>query len=203
MKRPPVGRRHLDVRTILDYLEDRIESNARRDVEEHLAGSCSRCRELLHEVGRLSSAMRSDRTPPVPSAIRERALEVFGVRAQTRTAPGLAWQVARLVFDSLVDPIPQAARRAIGDARWLRFAIDSDVLELEVEHETDHSMTIRGCVLASDPALHRIEVASGDDSWIAMADAEGRFSLEQVSTGEASITVHGPARLWRLPPLQL
>ena len=64
-------------------------------------------------------------------------------------------------------------------------------------------MTIRGCVLASDPALHRIEVASGDDSWIAMADAEGRFSLEQVSTGEASITVHGPARLWRLPPLQL
>jgi hypothetical protein len=203
MKRPPTGRRHLDVRTILDYFEDRIDSNARRDVEQHLAGSCSRCRELLHEVGRLTSAMRFDRTPSVPPDIRASALEVFGVRAELPSTLGAAWQAARLLFDSQVDPVPQAARRALGEARWLRFALDPDMLELEIEHETGDSMTIRGCLVTTDAALHRIEVTAGDESSSAWADAEGRFSIEQVPIGEASITVQGPARRWRLPPLQL
>jgi anti-sigma factor RsiW len=203
MKRPPVGRQHLDVRAILDYLEDRLDASARRNVEDHLAGSCSRCRELLHEVGRLTGAMLADRTPPVPAAMRERSLEVFGVRAEHPTSPRLVWQVARLLFDSRVSPIPHAARRAMGEARWLRFALDDHVLELETEPESGGSMTIRGCLASPDPALFRIEVAAGDESSIAWPDSAGRFSLERVPVGEASVTVQGPGQRWRLPAIDL
>lgn len=203
MKRPPLGRRHLDVRTILDYLEDRLDSNARRNFEEHLAGSCSRCRELLHEVGRLAGAMRADRTPPVPPLVRERALEIFGVRAAVQPSTPSAWQAARLLFDSLVDPVPHAARRAIGEARWLRFALDPHVLELEVEPESGHSLTIRGCLGAPDPALYRIEITAGAESSVAWPDSGGRFAIERVPIGETSVTVQGPGQRWRLPRFHL
>ncbi|HET9325640.1 MAG TPA: hypothetical protein VFQ05_02585 [Candidatus Eisenbacteria bacterium] len=203
MKRPPIGRRHLDVRLILDYLEERLDANARRNVEEHLAGSCSRCRELLHEVGRLTVAMRGDRTPPVPSEIRARALEVFGVRAERPAFAGFAWQIARLLFDSRQDPIPHAARRAVGEARWLRFALDAHELELEAEPETGDSVTIRGCLAAPDPALYRIEVTAGAESSMAWPDSAGRFSIERVPAGETSVTVQGPGQGWRLPPIEL
>src|SRR5438876_879258 len=133
MKRPPMGRRHLDTRILLDYVEDRLGSAEKRKVEDHLAGSCSRCRELLHEVGRLVDVMRADRTPPVRDALRARARDVFGVHVDASAGAGDAWRVARLLFDTRIDPLPSPARRSVGEARWLRFALGDQVLEIEVE----------------------------------------------------------------------
>jgi len=198
-----MGRRHLDTRILLDYLEDRLDATARGKVEDHLAGSCSRCRELLHEVGRLVDLLRTDRTPPVPFAVRRRALEVFGVRVDSLPAAARAWHVARLLFDSRVDPIPAAVRHAVGEARWLRFALDSHVLELEAEPETGEAVTMRGRLAAPDPALFRIEVVSGGESLTAWPDAHGRFAIERVPAGEANVMVQGPDQSWRLPSVDL
>lgn len=203
MKRPPMGRRHLDTRNLLDYLEDRLDAAARAKVEDHLAGSCSRCRELLHEVGRLVDAMRADRTPPVPAAVSARALEALGVRTTPTRADTGVWQVARLLFDSLTEPLPAPVRRAVGEARWLRFALDSHLLEIEAEPETGESVTLRGRLVSPDPALYRIEVVAAGESLTAWPDAAGRFAIERVPIGGASLTVQGPDQRWRLPALDL
>jgi hypothetical protein len=203
MKRPPMGRKHLDARVILDYLEDRLGASAKAGVEDHLAGSCSRCRELLHQVGRLVDAMRADRTPPVPAVLRARALEAFGVRERAPETQGLAWRVARLLFDSLADPLPAAVRRAVGEARWLRFELDPHRLEIEAEPETQDSVTVRGRLSAPEPALYRIDLETGGEALSAWPDSGGRFALERVPAGQAIITVKGPAERWRLPPVTL
>src|SRR5437867_10047509 len=98
MRRPPSARAHLDTRTLLDYLDDRLTATDRRRIEDHLGGSCASCRERLVEVGGLIESMRSDRSGPVPDAVRARALEVLGPRP---VAPPIApprWLPASLVF---------------------------------------------------------------------------------------------------------
>jgi hypothetical protein len=188
---------------ILDYLEDRLDADARAKVEDHLAGSCSRCRALLHEVGRLAGAMRADRTPRVPAELRARALEVFGAPVDPVAAGAGLWQMARLLFDSRIEPLPATVRRSVGEARWLRFALDDAVLEIEAEPEAAGLVTVRGSLTSSDPALFRIEIASAGECATAWPDAAGRFSIERVPAGEASVTVVAPERRWRLPPLDL
>jgi len=198
-----MGRRHLDVPAVLDYLEARLDATAMARVEDHLAGSCSRCRELLHEVGRLVDAMRADRTPPVPAAARARALTTFGVRARVQDSELAAWRRARLLFDSLAAPLPVAVRRAVGEARWLKFALDQHVLEIETEPESGEQVTVRGRLVAPEPAVHRIELVAGSETLTAWPDAGGRFTLERVPTGAARLTVESPDHRWRLPSVVL
>jgi hypothetical protein len=187
---------------LLDYLEDRMDPAGKAAVEVHLAGSCSPCRELLHEVGRLVDAMRADRTSTVPPELRARALTVFAPRGPAKIPRPAPWRWASVLFDSRSEPIAAAVRRAVGEARWLRFALDEHVLELEAEPESGDLTTLRGWLGAPEPQLHRVEVRAGREVASAWPDAGGRFSLERVPLAGASITVQGPDRRWRLPALE-
>ncbi len=203
MKRPPSSRRHLDTRALLDYLEHRLDAAGRQRVEDHLAGPCERCRELLHGVGRLVDSMRADPAAAVPDAIRARALEVFAGRTAAPEVAGRAWQLASLVFDSLRDPLPALVRRTVGEARWLRFALGGYALEMEVEPEAGAAWTLRGRLAIPEPALYRIEVGAAGERLHAWPDAEGRFAIERVPAGEIEIAVSGPEERFRLPRLAL
>src|SRR5436309_3356026 len=114
-------RRHVDTRAALDYLDGLLSALDQQHVEEHLAGPCQQCRETMRDVGPIVTVMRADRTPPVPASARARALSVFVPRPAVRRTRRSPIQVARLLFDSLLEPLPAAARRAVGDARRLRF----------------------------------------------------------------------------------
>jgi hypothetical protein len=203
MKRPPAERRHLDTRTILDYLEGRLAARDQTRVETHLAGTCSRCRERFHEAARLLDTMRADRATAVPESMRSRALRLFEGRRVPVSPVSSTWRLARLVFDSLVEPLPAPVRRAVGEARWLRFDLDEERLEVEVEPESAEAVTIRGRLTAAEPALYRIEVESAGESLAVWPDADGGFALERVPRGAATVVLHGPGERWRLPGVEL
>jgi hypothetical protein len=203
MKLPSAERKHLDTRTVLDYLGDRLDASARAKVESHLAGSCARCRRQFHETARLLGAIRTDRVPPVPEALRSGVLGLFVIHPPVTTPETLGWQIARILFDSLAAPLPAPVRRAVGEARWLQIALADDRLELEIEVESQSSVTVRGRLGAADPALYRIDVRTGDEARAAWPDAEGRFALERVPRGAAVFTVQGPTVRWRLREMDL
>src|SRR5262245_37421900 len=120
MKLPSAARGHLDSRAVLDYLEDRLDASGRTRVESHLAGSCGRCRRLFHETARLLGAMRTDRVPVVPESLRSGVLGLFAINPPVATPEAPGWHIARVLFDSLVEPLPVPVRRAVGEARWLQ-----------------------------------------------------------------------------------
>lgn len=203
MRRPPQSPRHLETRVVLDYLDDRLDAADRRRVEDHLAGPCARCRDLLHELSRLIETMRTDRIEEVPEALTARALEAFEAQpAPARILSG-TWRNATLVFDSLREPLPAMLRRTLGDARWLRFMLGGHELELEADPETGDGWTLRGRFDAPDAALYRIEIEAAGEQPHTWLDAEGRFAIEGVPGGAIRIAVLGPEEHYRLPDLVL
>ena len=194
---------HLNLRLLLDYLDERLDPAARREVEDHLGTSCRRCRGLLIEIGRMVEFMRGDRSAEVPGALRERVLRHFAPPAVSPGPESTIWRIASLVFDSLRDPIPAAVRRAVGDSRWVRFSLDGHTLEMEAELEPSEAWTLRGRVELPDAALYHVEVEVANETFGTWPDAEGRFALERVPAGELALRLRGPVQGYRLPPLSL
>lgn len=183
---------HLDTRTALDHLDQRLDAASARRVEAHLARPCPECRERLRQLGELVETMRSDRLPAVPERLTRRALEVFEPHAaQEVAAPSLA-SLARLLFDSLATPLPATARRSVGEARRLRYALGEAVLELELERDAPSTMALRGRLQAPDAALWSIRVEAGEESRPAAPDAFGSFLLEALPDAPCQVRLEGP-----------
>lgn len=174
---------HLDTRTALDHLDHRLDAEAARLVEAHLAKPCAECRERLRRLGELVATMRSDRVPEVPEQLTRRALSVFEPpAARESSTPSLA-TLARLLFDSLTAPLPAAARRSVGAARRLRYALGEAVLELELERDAPSTMALRGRIEAQDAALWTIRIEAGGEARDAAPDALGSFVVEALPAG--------------------
>ena len=203
MKSRPPPDRHLDVRVALDYLDGRLDPRGERAVEAHLALPCAGCRERLRALGALVHTMRLDRLPPVPGVLRARARAAYAPPRPVAPEPGLLTRAAALVFDSLTAPLPAMARRAVGEARRLRYTLGDGRLEVECEPVEAGIVALRGRLAAEEAALHRIEVVVGSESFAAWPDAAGGFTLERVPAGEARIAVAGPSGHFNLPRLTL
>jgi hypothetical protein len=102
-----------------------------------------------------------------------------------------------------MEPLPLPVRRAVGEARWLQIGLAQDRLELEIEAQSQASVTVRGRLGATEPALFRIDIRTGDETKSAWPDADGRFAIERVPRGTAVVTVQGPMVRWRLRELEL
>jgi hypothetical protein len=201
VRRPPIARRHLDTRILLDYLEELLDAPSRRRVEDHLGGSCASCRDRLREVAALVQTIREDRSVAPPVSVRERALAVLRTRPSLPTSVAAGWRLAALLFDSWTDPLPAATRRAIGGARWLKFGLGDYTLEIEAEPEIDDAWTLRGRLDLPDPSLHRIELEARGERLTTWPDTSGRFVIERVPPGPWSIEVLSPDQRYRLPDL--
>ena len=192
---------HLDLATVLDHLDDKLEASARRAVEEHLGRPCPSCRERVRETGALLETMRLDRTGEVPAWVHQRGLDVFRPREHVSPAHRLLESLATLVFDSLAQPLPQAARRSVGEARRLRFQAGEHFLDVEIERESGSNLTLRGWLNAPDPALWRLDVQVVGERRNVHPDANGAFVLESVPASELQFTLNGPHGRYRIPPV--
>lgn len=194
--------RHLDTRTALDFLDHRLTAAERRAVEDHLARPCADCRERLRELGELTGAMRSDRTPEVPAHLHRRALEAFTPAPAPAATPGWLEQVAGLLFDSARTPIPAAARRSVGGAHRLRFQVGEGTLEVELERRDANACTLRGRLALPDAELYDITVHGGGETCTARADGRGAFAIESLPLAPLTLTVDGPGGRWRVPDIE-
>jgi anti-sigma factor RsiW len=203
MKPRPPADRHVESRAALDYLDGTLDASGRREVEAHLGTPCPACREGVRELGALIHLMRLDRVPPVPAALHARALAAFAPGERPAPERATLAQVARLLFDSWAAPLPAAARRAVGEARLLRFEVAGGTLELECETESAGLATMRGRLAIEDAPLHRVVVALGAETRAVWADADGSFAFDRIPAGEARIRVEGPGSIVDLPPFTL
>ena len=202
MTHPSPRERHLDLRTVLDYLDRKLDAAGRCAADGHLGRPCTACRERVRSVGELLETMRHDRAGEVPAWLRQRALDVFAAREQPSAAQRLVEALAELVFDSLRSPLPAAARRSVGEARRLRFTLGTDTLDLELEPEGGATQLLRGRLEAADPALWTLHVFAGAERVTARPDANGDLLATDLPAGTLQLRLEGPAGSFRLPPVE-
>lgn len=191
--------RHLTTATALDHLEHRLTGRRLAEVETHLGRPCAECRERLLALGALLERLRSGPIEPPPAWLERRAIEVFRPAPAPRRMRALGARLLELVFDSLVTPLPAAARRAVGEARRLRFALGDCAVELEADVESACLVALRGRLTLEEPALHRIEIRAGAERRTAWPDAAGAFAFDRLPRRRLHLSVSGPSGTWRLP----
>lgn len=199
MKRTQGSDRHLDTRTALDHLEQRLGAAERRAVEEHLGRPCAACREHLRELGALLELIRTDNAPEVPAWLHARATEVFVPQPQLSRVQRALGALATLVFDSLAEPLPAAARRSVGEARRLTYGLEQHSLEIELERESSQTVSLRGWLVVPDAALYDITLQVADETRRIQPDGDGSFLASGLPIGSITIQVDGPGGTWQLP----
>lgn len=202
MSPSPPRERHLDVRTVLDYLDRKLDAAGRRQADGHLGRPCAACRERVRSVGELLETMRHDRAGEVPAWLHQRALDVFEAGEQPSAARRLVEALAELVFDSLRSPMPAAARRSVGEARRLRFQLGADALDLELEPEGGATQLLRGRLETQDAALWTLEILAGSERVTVRPDAGGGLLATGLPAGALQLRLDGPAGSFRLPPVE-
>ncbi len=199
---PDRRRGHLPSATLLDLIEDRLDPARRRAAEAHLGLPCAACRERLLSLASLTGRMRAGRMEEVPEPLRRAAIEAFAPPAAEPGAAAAAWRTLALAFDSFATPLPAAVRRAVGEARRLRFELAGTALEVEHEPESADQCALRGRLAVADPELHRVEVVAGAERFHRWADAEGAFAFEGLPRGACRLAVSGPAGRFETPAFE-
>ncbi len=200
--RPGRSPGHLDARAMLSYIEGTLAATDAREAETHLAGECGDCRERLREFGLLLGVMRGDRTPTVPAPLHARAMSVFRAPVAAPAEPSILERMVRLLFDSNVTPAPAAVRRAVGDARRLRYGFAGCILDLERETQSAGVIALRGRLDAPDAVLHCVRVEVEGETRELWPDANGNFAATQVPAGTVRLRVDGPTGVFEFPPIE-
>jgi hypothetical protein len=127
---------------------------------------------------------------------------VFEVSERPSAARRFAEALAELVFDSLRSPLPAAARRSVGEARRLRFALGADALDLEIEPQGGATQLLRGRLEAADPALWTLQVFAGAERVTTRPDANGGLLAADLPAGALKLRLEGPGGSFLLPPVE-
>ena len=194
--------RHLETSQVLDFLEERLGEAGKRKVEQHLGRPCSACRERVRSLGELLAIMRQDRMGPVPAALRQRALAQFTTVGRPLPARGAVEALAALLFDSAGQQLTAAARRSVGEARRMRFAVGVHSLELEIEREGGATICIRGRFVTTDAHFWSIVVEVATECRVVRPDADGSFILNGLPLARLTIQLIGFEERFRLPPIE-
>jgi hypothetical protein len=194
--------RHLDTSAALDFLEQRLNAADRRRVEEHLGRPCAACRERVRALGELLATMRSDRFGEVPRSLHERAVALFAPGEKTSRVRGMVEAIAELLFDSSAQPLTAAARRSVGEARRLRFALGTHTLDLEIEREGASTLSVRGRFVATDAHMWSVVVEAGSERRVVHPDATGSFVVDHLPLAPLTLELRDADERFRLPTIE-
>ena len=129
-----------------DYVRDAAEMGLKTVMDQHLRQGCEQC-SAANEVWRLVAeiASREQQYDVGESTIRS-------VRAAFFQRKQVSWlsrsaQMAKLVFDSFMEPAPAGVRGGAEPARHLMHEADSFLVDVWMERERDDRMWVAGQVL--------------------------------------------------------
>jgi hypothetical protein len=137
--------KHFDISQWLDHARGFVTAAARETMDAHLTTGCARCRTARHFVQQvLALAPTAAGDEPPADAVRW-AKAIAVVRRPRRTSPSRL--LARLVYNSLLDPSPAGLRAEDQLSRHALYEAGHFALDVRVEHErTSPLLTLVGQV---------------------------------------------------------
>jgi hypothetical protein len=132
---------HFNIEDWTDYVRDVANRELRDLMDAHRATGCTRCERRIDALTRLSSVARSEKTIEVPNHLVRSALALFASQSSNFGARR-ASVVARLLFDSFMQPLAAGVRGQQRLSRQVLYQADGYSLDLRIEQERDSSQLL-------------------------------------------------------------
>lgn len=138
---------HYDAPSWALFVTGRLEPREQAAMAAHLATNCKECRQWVVLLGRIQELGASAVCVEPPEEVLKRAKAIFttGQLGESITLPR---RIARLVYDSFLDPLPAGVRSGVESSdRHLLYRAGNYSLDLRVERERgSHQMILLGQV---------------------------------------------------------
>ena len=125
---------HFDIGAWTDFARGCAAEADRAAMEAHLASGCRRCRGTVDLLQRVVVAVKAEGLIEPPADVVHYAKAISALQ-RPRTSG--TWTVARLVYDSLRQPLPAGLRADAQAARHAVFETGDLFIDLRVEREQD------------------------------------------------------------------
>jgi hypothetical protein len=195
---------------LIDFLDGGLSPKEARGVEEHMAEGCKKCVGTRDWYERVRLLARSDtRFDPAPWAHR-RAIALFEERAKRKPRPGAGLAIARLIYDSLQQPLLAGTRSERATQRQLVYQTGDHSVELQIVPLSKSNAEVVGQVLPrgesgfSSVAGILVDLMRKEESvWSTLTNDNGEFIVSDVGMGEYDLLVETGGRPLRIPGLDI
>jgi hypothetical protein len=192
--------KHIETGLMVDYARGLAGETDRPVLEAHLASGCQSCQRQASVLGRLASAARADLGYAPPPEVVNRAKRIFPSRPPKKESEGSRTILARLVYDSLLDPLPAGVRAKDRPSQALYeaadYAVDLHMSREQVsrEHNAPRMVVVGQIADRRQPgrwvADKLVVLMSGREvAAQGLSSEHGEFHLECASTDDLHLQV--------------
>lgn len=180
-----------DFSDILDFIDSKMESGAKKKLEQHLKSGCDHCQESIHRASRLIGLMQSNQIVEAPDYVVNRAVSLF----KDRKKGLLDWVRGKLDFDSWTVPAVAGLRSMDRGPRQLTYSTENYEVVLMLQADKKGA-TLTGQLLAKNPDTLAdgclVQVASKNKILESrLTNGEGEFVVPSVPSKEFDLLIHG------------
>lgn len=132
---------HFNIEDWTDYVRDVVNPELRELMDAHRATGCARCEKRVDGLARLSAVARNEKTIEVPDYLVRSAQALFASQS-SHFGERRSSVLARLVFDSFMQPLAAGVRGQQRVSRQVLYQADGYSLDLRIEQERDSSQLL-------------------------------------------------------------
>lgn len=132
---------HFNIEDWTDYVREVANPELRELMDAHRATGCGRCEKRIEALARLNLAARNEKTIEVPDHLVRSALALFASQS-SHVGERRASVLARLIFDSFMQPLAAGVRSEQRLSRQVLYQADGYSLDLRIEQERDSSQLL-------------------------------------------------------------
>ena len=129
---------HYEITQWADFARGLVTGAAKMEMQRHLASGCTRCSRIETLLNRVVKATAADAACEVPEDVTQAALAIFSLQ-QPGKAPLLPRILARLVYDSFLQPLPAGVRAQQRLSRQAMYEAGDYCVDLRLEQEPGSS----------------------------------------------------------------
>lgn len=184
-------------RTLIDYIDGRLGDAADSLVASHLGAGCLKCDEVRQWYVRVRDIAATDEQIDPPAWVLQRALRLFSAQRTDTTVGKLKQFVARLVFDSLSQPVIEGVRLTQSPARQLLYRANAYSIDLQIATRQESVAGVYGQVLREGETRFdsvsglRIELTGeGRVLHTALTNEMGEFEFDKVRHGDYELRIN-------------
>jgi len=192
--------KHIETGFLVDYARGLAGEADHPALEAHLASGCPSCQRQASVLGKLASTARVDLGYEPPQGVVDRAEGIFPSRPPKKAGESLRTILARLVYDSLLDPLPAGVRATDRPSQALyeaaEYAVDLHMSREQVgrEHGAPRMIVVGQIADRRRPgrwvADKPVVLMSGREvAAQGLSSEHGEFHLECASTDDLHLQV--------------